>query len=720
MRWKDCRLCTKFSVGFGIVLLLLAAVAVISVFGISGITRDAGEVIGGNQLRGEMTQRKVDHLEWADKINALLTDESVTTLDVQTDPHKCDFGLWYYGEGRSQAEALVPELKQLLDSIEDPHTKLHETAIAIQKVFSQADLEMGDFLREKKTEHLSWAHKVKDVFVDPSITKIDAEMDPTQCSLGKWLMSDAVQELKAKDPTFASALSAIIEPHRHLHESAATIQDYLDKGEREKAGQYYMEKTSPLAASCLEAIDGVLAWQHEKVEGMQAANAIYATETKTHLHDVKTVLDNIIATTSANVLTDEGMLQKATTTKFSVLIFSIVAILIGIPLAIIIARGILKPLAKGIDFAQQVSEGDLTQSIDLDQKDEIGSLALALNTMVAKLQQIMLGINDAAEQVASSSEELSSSAQLLSSASTEQASSLEETSASIEELTTSVEQNADHAKETERMVMEAAKSVQEASKLTEEATQVCSETVAMAEQGGRSVQSMLESMNEISASSKRIAEIIKVIDDIADQTNLLALNAAIEAARAGEMGKGFAVVAVEVRKLAERSQTAAKEISDMITDTVHRIDQGVDLANECGVSLDKMVTGIGQASGQIHQVSQTSVTQTSQIQKAVMLVQEIASACGEQAAGALQIRQAIAQLDQVTQQNAATSEESASASEELSAQAQSMQSMVSRFQIDGNGKSGYSRNDNMGNGQKLEKHGPVKGHLVGPNELVSV
>ena len=196
-------------------------------------------------------------------------------------------------------------------------------------------------------------------------------------------------------------------------------------------------------------------------------------------------------------------------------------------------------------------------------------------------------------------------------------------------------------------------------------------------------------MNQIANYSKKIGDIITVINEIADQTNLLALNAAIEAARAGEMGKGFAVVAVEVRKLAERSQLAAKEITQMISESIQQIEGGVVLAGESGQSLEKIVDGMIKVSSSIQTVTNSSQQQLDRIRETARLVQEIASFCEEQAQGVEQINKAVVQLDQVTQQNSATSEESASASEELSAQAVALQEMVSRFKLR-SGQQNYS------------------------------
>jgi methyl-accepting chemotaxis protein len=303
--------------------------------------------------------------------------------------------------------------------------------------------------------------------------------------------------------------------------------------------------------------------------------------------------------------------------------------LISLLIASVLGNRISSPLITTSDILGRVSEGDLTQHLNFTQKDEIGHIAQALNHMVDSVKQVIAGIQDSAEQVASSSEELSSSAQSLSSGATEQAANLEETSASIEELSASINQNSENA---------------------ENALKVTNNAGPLMQQGTEKVERTVDAM-------KKIAEQIRIVDDIADQTNLLALNAAIEAARAGEMGKGFAVVAVEVRKLAERSQQAAKEITQLAAESVQLAEQA------------------GEAIGKVGPMAQ----------KTAEMVQEIASACREQASGAEQITEAMSQLDQVTQQNSASSEEAAAASEELAAQAQNMRELVERFKIDKEG-----------------------------------
>jgi methyl-accepting chemotaxis protein len=315
------------------------------------------------------------------------------------------------------------------------------------------------------------------------------------------------------------------------------------------------------------------------------------------------------------------------------------AIIIAALMAVWITRLITVPIARAVGAAERIADGDLTVELQSDGKDETAQLLRALGGMKDNLAGIVRGVRSNAESVATASGQIAQGNLDLSSRTEEQASALEETAATMEELSTTVRNNSDSAKQ---------------------ANQLATDASGVAARGGVVVTQVVDRMKDINQSSKKIADIISVIDGIAFQTNLLALNAAVEAARAGEQGRGFAVVAGEVRNLAGRSADAAKEIKALITNSVEQIEQGSALADQAGQTMEEIV-------GAIKRVN--------------VIVGEISNASAEQSNGVTQVGQAVTQMDQATQQNAALVEESAAAAESLKQQAQELVQAVGVFKL---------------------------------------
>ena len=344
---------------------------------------------------------------------------------------------------------------------------------------------------------------------------------------------------------------------------------------------------------------------------------------------------NVVGATEATEGAERGY-ERALLVSLSVIA---IALLTGGVLAWLVTRSIVQPLRAGVRVAQAVAQGDLTTQFDIQGHDEPADLLRALQHMNERLVDIVGQVRLSSDSIATGSAEIATGNADLSQRTEQQASNLEETAASMEELNSTVKTNADTA--------------QQANRLASEATQ-------SAEQGGAVVGRVVATMQDISASSKKIADIIGVIDGIAFQTNILALNAAVEAARAGEQGRGFAVVASEVRGLAGRSAEAAKQIKGLIGASVEKVQAGASLVDEAGQSMEGIVT---------------------QVRRVSALINEISSATLEQSSGISQIGDAVNQLDQVTQQNAALVEESAAAADSLKHQSQRLAELVSVFKI---------------------------------------
>ncbi len=409
------------------------------------------------------------------------------------------------------------------------------------------------------------------------------------------------------------------------------LSDLEKAADKTDEAKDYKESLKGMRAELTTYEDGF-----KKVLDLIQAGAITTTEqANTAISEYKDAIHKLekqakdLATHANEVMeSDLPKIENMTSrTTWIMMIISIIAVLISISAGIVITRSITVPVSVGVAVAKRLSEGDLNAEIKVDSKDEIGRLMEAMKVMVDKLRNVVVDVKTASDNVASGSQQLSAGAEQMSQGTTEQAASTEEASSSIEEMNAAIKQNADNAMQTEKIAQKSAIDARES---------------------GQAVSLTVSAMKEI-------AQKISIIEEIARQTNLLALNAAIEAARAGDHGRGFAVVAAEVRKLAERSQTAAGEISQLSSSSVQ-------IAEQAGQMLAKLVPDI---------------------QKTAELVQEITASSKEQSGGADQINGAIQQLNHVVQQNAGAAEEMASTAEELSSQADHLQAAISFFKVNG-------------------------------------
>ena len=400
-------------------------------------------------------------------------------------------------------------------------------------------------------------------------------------------------------------LAAIREARKPYVESFARVSRLLEEGKREEATRVMNDETMGALANFQNAINDMIALQGQlMVESGKEAEAGYLSGRE---------------------------LMGA---------LGVLAVLLGAGFAWFITRSITLPLDEAVVLAGAVAKGDLTQRIEVKSKDEVGQLLQALKDMNENLAGIVTEVRGSTESITTASQEIAQGNADLSQRTEEQASSLEETASSMEELTSTVRQNTENAKQ---------------------ANQLATNASDIAVKGGKVVGDVVHTMASISDSSKKIVDIISVIEGIAFQTNILALNAAVEAARAGEQGRGFAVVAGEVRNLAQRSAAAAKEIKTLIDDSVGKVEVGSKQVDQAGTTMTEIVQAV---------------------KRVTDIMAEIAAASNEQSAGIEQVNQAIIQMDEVTQQNAALVEEAAAAAEAMQEQSEVLMHAVSTFKLE--------------------------------------
>ena len=597
-----------------------------------------------------LLMRLGDHQNWAAKVaNSLLNNEPVT---VQTDPTKCGFGKWLAGEECRTLEAEWPAFAEIIEKVKMHHVALHATAVHIQQVWKKVHPGLLETLLGRMNDHLKWSLSVAESLLGN--TPITVQTDPTKCAFGKWLDGSECQEIESSWPQFGEIIEQIKPYHVKLHKTVVHMNETGDLNEKVNI---FNDHTVKLLAIIGDKFHSAVMLEKANVNGNREATEIFRTKTLPELQAVQglfneaiqleedivkhgdeakavlkdetvPILSKLLTIFNATIKDMNGLANDAQTQmRLTIIVVLVISAALAVGVVIMLLKFIVVPINMVVDMLKDIAqgEGDLTKRIEVDSKDETGQLASWFNTFIGKVEKIIAQVKDGAGQLAAATEEVSSGSQQI-------ADGAQQQSASFEELSSSIQSNAENAK------------------AADDISHTIAHNVGKTDE---TMDSTVEAMGTIEKSSIQIAEAVAIITDIADQTNLLALNAAIEAARAGEHGKGFAVVADEVRKLAERSASSARDIETLIKGSQKQVETGVTISKDAGESMKEIIAEIKKVGDQL---------------------QGISNATQEQAA-------AMEENTSITESNASAAEELASSSIEMASQAEVLQKLVGQFKI---------------------------------------
>lgn len=675
MSWKNLTIFKKLTIGFGFVLTLLIIIGFYTYISfnkvdhLAHVTKTASD---GNQF---VLAKTIDHLNWIKTLNALVFNEEVHSVNIQTDHTKCGLGKWINSSETKQVASENNEFAALLEAIKEPHKRLHQSAIKIIDTYAPLDPTLDGLLANRWIDHLTWMNNLSHTIITGVAFK--GGIDPKQCAFGKWYYSH-----KTTDSKVAKLLKGWEAPHIQLHESASTIINHMDVQDLDSARRVFRQETTPALdelglrfKETMGYIDGLVGKNFE-------ARDIFDHQSLLALADTQSILDQITEYYHSDYeRIEEEMMGGIDQAIFINAFLGCMAIILGIMSAFFIARSITGPIKKGVDFATAMSSGDLSKQLDIDQKDEIGVLASALNTMAGNLRTMFQDITNGVSTLSASSIELSDVSTQMS-ANAEQTSGKATTvAAAAEEMGVNMTSVASAAEQAATNVNIVAAAAEEMTSTIDEIAQNTAKTSSLSSQAVDQALNASEKVNELGAAAQEISKVTETITEISEQTNLLALNATIEAARAGEAGKGFAVVANEIKELAKQTAEATLEIKGKIEGVQNSTRATVGEIKEITKVIDGVNTMTNSIAVAIEEQSAATQEIANNVAQASQGIQEVTENVAESSTVANDIASDVAEINQGSNELTSSSNQVQTSSADINSFADDLSKMVGKFVV---------------------------------------
>lgn len=675
--FKNLKIRTKLWGLTGFLILCLLILGGSSYFLITQIIHDSHEFSVEAKYNEKILEIELGHLEWANEIEELFVNNK-KRLEVQLDHKKCPFGKFLASDEAASLSKISPEIAKILEDIVPIHKKLHDSAAKINDVWAHTHQGLSLKLEKLLTAHLKWMQSVSGAIMSHST--IDVETDHTKCKLGQWLNGKQAKKIIAQWPEFAAIIEKTHAPHKALHTSVHRINQAVTIEEKIKL----YNQVIPSSYNKLEKyFDEIINLEMELEHKQHEAKEIYHNETQPALTSVVSLLSQLKDHISEHEhMLKERMDHEASTAISTIVSIVLIAIIFGITISLIMIRLITRPLIETEDFTHKLAKGDFSQTLEIDQTDEIGNMVKSINEMAVSLKEALKKIADGAKTLDESATSLSDVSTQMTSNSKETEKRSHNVASAAEEMATTMNSVAAASEQATVNIQNIASAIEEMSATINEIstnTSKGNQTTAEAVDKSKFVS---DKMNVLNKAALEINKVTETISDISEQTNLLALNATIEAARAGDAGKGFAVVASEIKALANQTADATNDIAGNINGIQKTTEEAFSAIESISEIIEELSSIVSTVATAIEEQSATTHEISDNVNQAALGIQDVNDNVNQISGVAGEVTQDIQQVNQSATEVSSGSREVNNSAVELSNLSEQLHQLTGKFKFD--------------------------------------